>query len=356
MVSLVVSQEMPGIETRDGSVVFIAPNEAAFVRDETYQTSKSELSGLDASLKSTVGKLSGRVDAIVEQATGIKSDIESSNVAIKNVGDVSTALKQSRSKIRKITENAHADVHAAASEHDILVNQTVNDIEDSLEAAFGALKAELAKQKAALDTSVKGKLEGMADTNVALTATTALLNAEIDAHEDCTANGLLYDVKKEKCVESKVDARKMIPKVWHRDFHNDDGREHGYINERYVQFTKHNDDTYMRIVYYDNLRVHGHLAHGQWNVMICDGNGNGCDHCGVPGRLNLWRWSRHQGNWWMNDHVGHTLTGICKKSNNRDLRKGNYRVRTRLDNPRYDMYTGHNTEQCNFMVDEVLKY
>jgi hypothetical protein len=153
-----------------------------------------------------------------------------------------------------------------------------------------------------------------------------------------------------------VDAAKLLPKVWHQHFAGDDGRDNGLLNGRAVAFDKKNDDTYIRVVYYDNLRVHGHLAHGQWNVLICDAAGNGCDYCAEPGRLNLWRWSRHQGNWWMNDHVGHTLTGICKKSNNRDLRKGKYQLRVRLENNQYDMYTGHSTEQCNFMVDEVIKY
>jgi hypothetical protein len=36
-----------GIETRDGSVVFLAPNEGAFVRDVTYQSSQTELSGMN---------------------------------------------------------------------------------------------------------------------------------------------------------------------------------------------------------------------------------------------------------------------------------------------------------------------
>jgi hypothetical protein len=36
-----------GIETRDGSVVFLAPNQGAFVRDVTYQSSQTELSGMN---------------------------------------------------------------------------------------------------------------------------------------------------------------------------------------------------------------------------------------------------------------------------------------------------------------------
>jgi hypothetical protein len=36
-----------GIETRDGSVVFLAPNEGAFVREATYISSDTELSGMN---------------------------------------------------------------------------------------------------------------------------------------------------------------------------------------------------------------------------------------------------------------------------------------------------------------------
>ena len=93
-----------------------------------------------------------------------------------------------------------------------------------------------------------------------------------------------------------------------------------------------------------------------WNIMICDSNGNGCDHCSDPGRLHNWRWSSHQGNWWMLDHVGQTVTGLCKKGGSRDLKKGNYQLKVYIDQNYYDMYTGSNTQQSNFMVDEVMKY
>jgi hypothetical protein len=35
------------METRDGSVVFLAPNEGAFVREATYISSDTELSGMN---------------------------------------------------------------------------------------------------------------------------------------------------------------------------------------------------------------------------------------------------------------------------------------------------------------------
>lgn len=356
LTTFTIAQEMPGIETRDGSVVFLAPNEVAFVRDKTEQSSRQELNGMDSALKSKAGGLSDRADALSGLNNDVADNIASSNDAADQSKSIQTSIRQAKSAFDTAEEVSEEVFESKGAEMAKILNDTKNDIEDDLVMAFGALKADLARQKDELDKNVAGKLTAAKETHTALVASAKLLNAVVDATEACTADGLLWDSDKEECVESDVDARKLIPGLYHRHFSNDDGRDHGYITNRYVQFTKMNDDTYIRVIYYDNLRVHGHLAHGQWNVMICDEAGNGCDYCNTPGRLNLWRWSRHQGNWWMNDHVGHTLTGICKRTGNRDLRKGKYMLKTRLENNRYSMYTGHNTDQCNFQVDEVIKY
>ena len=44
---LCVSDGRTGIETRDGSVVFLAPNEGSFVRDKIYVSSLAELNERD---------------------------------------------------------------------------------------------------------------------------------------------------------------------------------------------------------------------------------------------------------------------------------------------------------------------
>ena len=138
-------------------------------------------------------------------------------------------------------------------------------------------------------------------------------------------------------------------------FNNADGREGGYINSRVVKVTKTVEESYLRVFWYDNLRVHGHTAHGRWHVYVCDEKGNGCAECRNPGRLNAWKWSGHQHNWWMNDHVGHVVSGLCKATTNRALKAGKYQVKVYVNSARYDLYTGHN-QANSLMVDEVIKY
>ena len=72
-------------------------------------------------------------------------------------------------------------------------------------------------------------------------------------------------------------------------------------------------------------------------------------------KMQAWRYSSHQGNWWMNDHVGATVFGLCRRTENRELKKGTYYVRAYIDNARYDLYTGSN-QYGSFTVDEVMKY
>ena len=127
------------------------------------------------------------------------------------------------------------------------------------------------------------------------------------------------------------------------------------LTKRYITFTKTQDDTYIRVFYHDNFRVHGHGSWARWHVMICDENGNGCDYCNNPGRMQHWRYAYHQHQWWMNDHWSSSIAGLCKSASNRALRKGKYRLKVYMDNARYDICTGHN-QYDTFMVDEVFKF
>lgn len=101
--------------------------------------------------------------------------------------------------------------------------------------------------------------------------------------------------------------------------------------------------------------MHGHQCYANWNVMFCDASGNGCAECRDPGKINNHKYGDHQGNWWMNDHIHGTVLGICKKSDNKDLRKGKYRLRVMINNAYRDTHTGAGGNN-HFMVDEVLKY
>jgi len=217
------------------------------------------------------------------------------------------------------------------------------EIEAQLNSAVSAAQA---------DT---GRLDAANARNAQLKSVSDALAKRVDEHKKCAGSKTLFDAESGKCVGASLPFKATLPKVAHRMFNNDDSRDGGYINNREVTFTKENDDTFIRVYYHDNMRVHGHTAHGRWNVMICDANGNGCAHCKNPGRLQYWRYASHQHNWWMNDHWGGALSGLCKQSDNRALNKGKFKLRVLLDNTRYSLYTGHN-QHSSFMVDEVYKY
>lgn len=114
----------------------------------------------------------------------------------------------------------------------------------------------------------------------------------------------------------------------------DTGNDCGYLNYRTMMFSKKYEESYIRVFYYDNLRTYGHTANGRWNVMFCDASGNDCAHCETPGRIQNWRYSSHQSNWWMNDHMDERTMGLCKKSENRELVKGDYAIRVMIDDCR----------------------
>ena len=355
-VAMATAQDMPGLETKDGNLIFIAPNKVSFVKPVVEMVEENVLIADTEKLDSLVQEQNANVDDIV--AVGDITERSASRIA--DAGSKTAAVKkQSDAIVAGIDANAEKVAEVVAeggAAHLDTLNTEVASMQASLDNAFNVLKATLSEQQAELVDNYQAKLDEANNVAASLSESADTINSDIAKYEECSDRGMLYRSDTGKCGDPKIDAEKVLNKVYHRMFKNDDGRDSGYVNERYVQFKKFNDDTYMRIFYYDNFRVHGHHAHAMWNVMICDANGNGCDHCSEPGRLHNWRWSAHQSNWWMLDHVGQTVTGLCKKGGGRDLRKGTYQLKVYIDQNYYDMYTGSNTQQSNFMVDEVMKY
>jgi hypothetical protein len=165
-----------------------------------------------------------------------------------------------------------------------------------------------------------------------------------------------YDKAKGECIVPALSATAYMDAVTHNLWTNGDNRENGYLNGRDLKFTKFYDNTYMRIMYFDNVRVRGHTAHGQWSIHVCDSQGGRCADCTDPGPLQHWRWSGHQHGWWMNDHTGGTIFGLCKATSALELVKGQYSLRIMVGNTRYDLQTGHQGSHGSFTVDEVMKY
>jgi len=219
---------------------------------------------------------------------------------------------------------------------------------------IGNLHSDVSMKTTELEQQVSNLAEDTAVTAKSLSASTKTLLDRLSEHKKCASKLQLYDADSGECRDVAIDPSTLTREVTHRMFNNDDGRDSGYLNGRWIRFTKKHDATFMRVWYHDNMRVHGHTAHGRWNIMVCDVNGNGCDHCNNPARLQYWRYSNHQHNWWMNDHWAGGIAGLCKSAGNRDMKKGRYQFRVMIDSNRYDMYTGHNTHSM-LMVDEVMK-
>jgi len=300
-----------------------------------------------------IKKLGNKLDTV----DTINSDVASQSTNyVQNMVDVDSVVSSAANAKGVISGlKASSDILVASNEAEIIrqLSGAQQTMDDQLESALVEITKALSEQQEFVNSDLIGRLSTAEDANADLRETTDVLLARLEAHKKCNADGHHYSMSEGKC--KALDMPGALNKVSHRMFNNADGRDSGYVNERYVQFTKTQDDTYIRVFYHDNFRVHGHGSWARWNVMICDENGNGCAHCKNPGQLQYWRYSSHQGNWWMNDHWSGSVAGLCKESDNRQIKKGKYQLRVMIDNNRYDIYTGHN-QGNSFMVDEVFRY
>ena len=225
---------------------------------------------------------------------------------------------------------------------------------------LNSLKTRLAKLNvpATMKTANTGIANDVAAVNKALSGIETSQKASAAAEKamrDCQAKKQVYDSKNNKCDIPTLSATAHMQKVHHHGFEGDDGRDAGYLDHRTLEYEKFEEDTYVRVFYYDNLRVHGHTAHGRWNVMFCGPGGSNCAKCKDPGQIMNWRYSSHQHNWWMNDHTPGTAFGLCRASESGKIGKGKHSIRIMIDDNRYDMYTGSG-DYGSIMVDEVLRY
>jgi hypothetical protein len=271
------------------------------------------------------------------------------------VDEVVNAVNQIAGEAEQLESHLGLTSGFAANNLDRAINDASSAMNDALEVALDEITRALSSQKEQVDGNVVGRLSTANVQNAALKDTTDALAERLKAHTDCAADGTIYDYENDECRKTAVSPETGMHRVAHRMFNNDDGREGGYVDNRYVAFKKTQDDTHVRVFYHDNFRVHGHGAWARWHVMICDANGNGCAFCNDPGRMQYWRYAYHQHNWWMNDHWSGSVSGLCKKSDNRNIIKGDYQMKVYIDSARYDTYTGHNTHSM-LMVDEVFKF
>jgi len=119
-----------------------------------------------------------------------------------------------------------------------------------------------------------------------------------------------------------------------------DGRDNGFINGRTLYFTKVVDDSAVRLMYYDNLRVYsrGRACACRWEFFV-DGR-----HC-PSGRIGGDVYMMGSGN----NHRPRELTGYCQR-----LRKGRHRVQIHVSStPGYkaDCYTGWYSQQTSWTLE-----
>jgi hypothetical protein len=228
-------------------------------------------------------------------------------------------------------------------------------LDEKLQASLAAITAKMSAQNQAIDDEVKGRVDAVANdvsTVVEAAEPVATFTAEMD---DCIDDGEVYNPDKDKCVEAAIGTSAHMGSVYHSTWDQNDDRDSGYVDNRFLKFKKEEDDTYIRVFYFDALRTHGHHPHGRWNVMFCNANGDNCAHCADPGRVQNWRYGYHQYGLWSWDAMASRTFGLCKKSDNTDMKAGEYSVKIYIESNHYDLATGY-AMPGNFMVDEVIKY
>jgi len=283
--------------------------------EQSFASTKASVERVDALAADVMG-MDGTVQDMVAQANN--NAAQDQEDAAKQLDDEKKAIMKSLMDAAKAARQSMAD--AKENTHDAFKSRT-----DAVVTKFNAIKEAVAGDK------------------------TYLANVEKCANQGKTLN------KNGDCVVAAISDSSGMSTINYRTWKDqNDGRDHGYLNGRHINFEKKDDKTALKIIYYDNMRVHGHTAHAMWEVQFCDAGGGGCSNCNKPGRIMHWRWSGHQHNWWINDHFGGELYGLCTAADNKELKAGKYQIKIRLHHNRYDIHTGHGGQHGSIQVEEVM--
>jgi hypothetical protein len=301
-------------------------------------------------------RLAARIAAAQVNHGMLKDGINVAATSINRVNQMQGKLEDAQEKVNELKASEPAAVDSQTDELSEKLADAAEALHDELAEKLAVLQKAVKDQKAEADKIVDTGLAAIKTLSDDVAEQIKVAKATQAGQQKCAEEATVFNPDTGKCVVPELSATAYMDSVHHQLWTNSDGRDHGYVNGRELTFTKHYADTYMRIMYYDNVRVHGHTAHGKWEVYICDEGGGGCAPCSNPGRLNHWRWSGHQHGWWMNDHTGGTIFGLCKQTTNRVLGKGAYKLRIYLHENRYWMHSGHHGSHGSFTVDEVMKY
>jgi hypothetical protein len=103
---------------------------------------------------------------------------------------------------------------------------------DDLENALDEITAALSLQREEIDGDVKAKISQTISSNTDLKTATDALTKRLKQHTDCAAAGTIWSQEQQACIGIEVNPNLALPKVDHRGWTNDDGRDSGYVNER----------------------------------------------------------------------------------------------------------------------------
>merc|ERR1719326_1195150 len=252
--------------------------------------------------------------------------------------------------VAKANNNAATDQQEALEELDDEKKAIMKSLMDAAKAA----RPSMAEAKESTEDAFKARTDGVVTKFNAIKKSVDANKDYVANYEKCANQGKTLN-KDGNCVVAAVSDASGFTSINYRTWRDQqDSRDHGYLNGRFITFKKLHDDTALKIIYYDNMRVHGHTAHAMWEVQFCDAGGGGCSNCNKPGQIMHWRWSGHQHNWWVNDHFGGELYGLCTKADNKELKKGEYQIKIRLHHNRYDIHTGHGGQHGSIQVEEVM--
>ena len=234
------------------------------------------------------------------------------------------------------------------------LSTTRETLDAKLKASLAQITAKMNEQNTAIDDELTDRIAKVESQVKQVVDDAAPVATFTSAFDKCTADGNVL-IPGKGCKEATIGDTAHMGAVHWGGWDNEDGRDSGYIDGRLIKFTKKEDDTYIRVFYFDSLRTHGHNPHGRWNVMFCNENGDKCAHCTDPGRIQNWRYGYHQHGLWSWDSMPSRTFGLCKKSENTDMKKGKYSLKVMIESNHYDLSTGY-AMNGNFMVDEVIKY
>jgi len=305
---------------------------------------------------SFTARLAARLAAAQVNHGMLKDGIETAAVSINRVAAMQSSMSEAQDSVDALKSSAAGTVDDAIDDLSSKLSDAAAALQDSL--------ADAAAENQGYVTELKEYAEDIVDTGMkAIKALSDDVENQIKVakatqveQQKCAAKQQVYSKDEDKCLVPIISPTAYMDAVHHSLWTNQDSREGGYLNGRDLSFTKYYENTYMRVMYYDNMRCHGHTSHGKWEIYICDEGGGGCNPCNDPGPLQHWRWSGHQHGWWMNDHTGGTIFGLCKSTSSINMGKGKYKLRLYLHQARYDLHTGHHGQHGSFTVDEVMKY